>query len=86
VLFKGCRSPTVAAMIWSSVSGVFALGEPSDLSFAIYTLTEHPTPPAIQLMSVPHLGLAHFARVPLAVEKVVFLTASRESSCALPSG
>ena len=42
VLFKGCRSPTVAAMIWSSVIGVFALGESVDLSSSIYTLLESP--------------------------------------------
>jgi hypothetical protein len=42
VLFKGCRSPTVAAMICSSVSGVFALGESVDLSSSIYTSLELP--------------------------------------------
>jgi hypothetical protein len=35
VLFKGRRSPTVAAMIWSSVIGAFALGESVDLSSSI---------------------------------------------------
>jgi hypothetical protein len=32
----------VAAMIWSSVIGVFALGESVNLSFSIYTILESP--------------------------------------------
>ena len=58
MLFKGCRSPTVAAMICSSVSGVFALGESADLSSSIYTLFEPPqigTHIAISEMSSPTL-------------------------------